>query len=52
MRTKPQIGMLVRAANVDWDMVGLVMETRGIHCKVQWQNEASTWTPRAELEVI
>jgi hypothetical protein len=53
----PSIGDLVVARydeQRDIFCVGLVMETRGIECKILWSSESSPigWWSRAKLKVI
>jgi hypothetical protein len=53
----PSIGDLVVALydeERDISCVGLVTETKGIECKVQWSSESNPigWWPRQSLKVI
>jgi len=53
----PSIGDLVVALydeERDIACVGMVMETRGIECRVQWYSESNPigWWPRTSLKVV
>jgi len=53
----PSIGDLVIALYDELraiSCVGLVMETKGIECKIQWSSESNPigWWPRSKLKVI
>ena len=53
----PSIGDLVVALydeERDISCVGLVTETKGIECKIQWSSESNPigWWPRTSLKVV